>query len=205
MAPQPTTERGGPLRTDGASAPMGEEPAWIREHLGAVLRFAARRLPLADAEDVTSEAAQALLEAERAGRAPEVPGAYLLGVARRRVADRLRRRAKGHVPVALPAGWDRICDAPLPEEALASRELAELVEIALDLLPEQGAALLRARYREGLPVAALAERWASSPKAIEGRLARARSALRVLLLEAGQAWLEPERVAPDADDAEARA
>jgi RNA polymerase sigma-70 factor (ECF subfamily) len=155
-----------------------------------VLRFAARRLPLAEAEDVTAEAALALLEAQRDGRPPLVPGAYLLGVARRRIADRMRRSARGHVPVALPEGWDRVCDRALPDEVVASRELAELVEVALGFLPAASQALVRARYREGVSVAELASRLDCSEKAVEGRLARARGQLKELLLEAGAGWLE---------------
>jgi RNA polymerase sigma-70 factor, ECF subfamily len=172
----------------GAQAPTGEEPAWIREHLPSVLRYAAHFLPLADAEDVAADAALALLQAERAGRAPQVPGAYLLGVARRRIADRRRRQARGLVPGPLPAGWERVCDEPLAPEVLASRELALLVHVALGVLPASETRLLEGRYRAGLSTAALAEREGLTPKAVERRLARARVALREVLAQAAPAW-----------------
>lgn len=174
----------------GQRAPAGEESAWIREHLNAVLRFAARRLPAADAEDVASESFLALLDAQRRGLAIVSRGAYLLGVARRRVAERLRRGARGLEPVALPAGWAGFCDEPLPDDQAASRELAELVHVALGLLDPAEKALLLARHRDAVPVAELALRHASSDKAIESRLYRARAALRDLLREAGAGWLE---------------
>jgi|GEM_PF-6696702 len=191
MSTPTTRDNGESPRASGASAPVGEGPAWIREHLDAVLRFARRRLSSTDAEDVAAESFEALFSAQHEGRAPDAPGAYLLGVARRRIAERLRRRAQGREPVALPAGWQGFCDTPLPEDVLAGRELAELVHVALGLLGGPERALLLARYREGVSVAALALRLAATPKAIELRLYRARAALRDLLRAAGETWEEP--------------
>jgi RNA polymerase sigma-70 factor (ECF subfamily) len=175
----------------GAGAPAGEDSAWIREHLEPVLRFARRRLPPEDAEDVAAEAFEALFAARRRGEDVRVPGAYLLGVARRRVADRLRRSAAGRVPVALPPGWEGFCDEALPDERAADRELAELVHVALGLLDPAERALLLARHRDGVPLALLGERTGLTSKAVELRLYRARAMLRELLLDAGAGWVEP--------------
>ncbi len=188
----PTTRQDGDSpRAPVASAPVGEGPAWIQEHLDAVLRFARRRLHQADAEDVAAESFEALFLAQREGRAPDAPGAYLLGVARRRIAERLRRRAQGREPVTLPAGWQGFCEVPLPEDLLAARELAELVHVALGLLGGPERALVLARYREGVSLAALALRLSTTPKAIELRLYRARAALKGLLRAVGETWEEP--------------
>jgi len=173
--------------TGGGTARL-EERAWIEEHLDALLRFARRRLHPGDAEDVAAEAFAAHFAARREGRAPDAPGAYLLGVARNRIAERFRRRAAGREPASLPEGWQGFCERPLPDELLVSRELAELIHVALGLLSSPQRGLLLARYRDDVSLSELADREGTTPKAIEARLARARAALRELLRAVGEAW-----------------
>jgi RNA polymerase sigma-70 factor (ECF subfamily) len=186
-APPGAALPGGP-----AAAAGPESAAWVREHLDAVYRYARRRLSAADAEDVAQQAFVGLFRAEAAGRPPEDAGAYLLGAARRRVADLFRRRAAQRSPVALPPAWERFADEPLPDEALASRELADLVHVALGLLAPSERSLLLLRYREGLAVAEIAAREAATPKAIEMRLHRARRAFRERFREVGGDWTAEE-------------
>ena len=119
----------------GARASADRAPmAWVHDHLDAVYRYARRRLSAADAEEVAAEAFQALFEARARGTEPDDPAGYLFGVARRRVAERHRRRARGFEPLPLPAGWDAFCDRALPDEVASDRELAELVHVALGLV-----------------------------------------------------------------------
>ena len=176
-------------RADARPPPRGPNE-WVREHLDAVYRFARRRLSAADAEEVAAEAFQALFEARARGTEPADPAGYLFGAARRRVAERHRRRARGHETRALPAGWEGFCDRPLPEEAAADKELAEMVHVALGLLLAADRELLWARYREGASVEALAARGGVTPKAVEMRLYRARAELKERLAEVGKAWGE---------------
>jgi RNA polymerase sigma-70 factor (ECF subfamily) len=179
-----------------AGAPAGAAPGavpersreWIEDHLDAVYRYARRRLPAPDAEDVAQQAFVALFQADVAGRAPEDPGAYLLGTARRRIADLHRRRALRREPVALPHGWDRYADDVLPDEALAIGEMRDLVHVALGFLPGEQRRILLDRAREGTPVAELARREGITEKAVEMRLRRARAAFRERLLEVGGDW-----------------
>lgn len=191
--PQPDPSPARPRRTGTAvEAAQGESADWIRDHLDAVYRYARRRLSAADADDVAAQAFEALFRAEAAGRAPDDAGAYLFGVARRRVADVLRSRVRRPEPVALPEGWAGIADEVLPDEAVESEELRELVHVALGLLPEAERALMQARYRAGTSVAELAERLGVSAKAVEMRLRRARSAFLTHFRRIGRDWLDPE-------------
>lgn len=178
-------------RPAAASSAAPERSAWIEDHLSAVYRYARRWLSDPDAHDAAAEAFAALFEAERRRGPPDDPAAYLFGVARRRVADRMRRRARGHEPAPLPAGWEGFCDAPLPPEAAADRELAEAVHVALGLLTRAERDLLWARHRDGVPLAGLAARLGLTEKAVEGRLHRAREALRRRLGAVGEAWADP--------------
>jgi RNA polymerase sigma-70 factor (ECF subfamily) len=189
MSAQPISPRGGAEPSTAAtSAAEGERSVWIQDHLDAVYRFARRRLPAPDAEDVAAEAFQALFEAAARGVTVGDPASYLFGVARRRTADRLRRHARGHEVAALPEGWEGFCDRPLPPEVAADGELAEAVHVALGLLVRADRDLLLSRYRDGLATSDLAERLGTTPKAVEMRLYRARADLRRRLAEVGSAW-----------------
>ena len=190
MSAQPTSPGGAEPSTAAVPPAEGERSVWIRDHLDAVYRFARRRLSAADAEDVAAEAFQALFEAGARGVRVEDPASYLFGAARRRTADRLRRRARGHETSALPDGWEGFCDRPLPPESAADGELAEAVHVALGLLVRADRDLLLARYRDGVTTADLAERLATTGKAVEMRLYRARGDLRRRLLEVGRAWVD---------------
>lgn len=70
------------------------------------------------------------------------------------------------------------CEAPTPDESLASRERAEAVRQAiLRLPPEQRETLVLSVY-EGLTQAEIAEIMETTPKVVEMRLYRARRELR---------------------------
>lgn len=157
-------------------------------------RYARRRLPTPDAEDVTQTCFEALLRARAAGRAPDDDGAYLLGVARRRVADVFRARHRRPPPVSLPAGWEGYGTRRLPDDVLATAELRDLVQTALGFLPGPDAALLGARYRGGASTAELAQRLGVTTKAVENRLRRARLAFLAHFRVIGRDWLD---VRPD--------
>ena len=172
---------------------------WVEDHLDAVYRYARRRVgPLA--EDVTQQAFEALFRADAAGRTPDDPGAYLLGTVRRRAADVYRRRARRPEPVSLPEGWSGFVDSELPDRALESAELTELVHVALGLLPATQRSLLEARFRAGLSVREIASRLDTTEKGVEMRLRRARRAFEARFRAVGEDWISetaPAVVSPD--------
>jgi RNA polymerase sigma-70 factor (ECF subfamily) len=65
-----------------------------------------------------------------------------------------------------------------PEESLLRAETSELVHVTLDRLPPSYAQAVQWRYLEGLAVPEIARRLASSYKATESLLSRARKAFR---------------------------
>jgi RNA polymerase sigma-70 factor (ECF subfamily) len=70
-------------------------------------------------------------------------------------------------------------DHPVPAgDGAEQREEAEQIARALADLPERCEAVLRAKYLDGLSVAAIAADWVETPKAIESLLTRAREAFR---------------------------
>jgi RNA polymerase sigma-70 factor (ECF subfamily) len=195
---QPSPARSRPTGT-AERAVQDRTALWIRDHLDAVYRYARRRLSADDAEDVAQQAFVALFRADAAGRAPEDAGAYLFGVARRRIADVHRRRARRPEPVSLPEGWEGIATTVLPETALEHEELRSLVQIALGLVPGRDAALLRRRYQGRAGTAELAAELDISVKAVEMRLRRARASFLAHFERVGRDWSAPEDPAGDGE------
>jgi RNA polymerase sigma-70 factor, ECF subfamily len=134
------------------------------------------------AEDLAAETFMAAVAAVRAGRVrePEVTVAWLVGVARHKLADHWRRSAReerGMAAVAVLAEepgdpWDEHLDAQAAHAALA--RLAGPQRAALTL-----------RYLDGLPVAEVAACLGRSVHATETLLVRARNALRRIYREEG--------------------
>ena len=134
------------------------------------------------AEDLTAEtfmAAVAAVNQDRV-RAAEVTVAWLVGVARHKLADHWRRAAReqrGLAEVAVLAAeaddpWDEHLDVQVAHAALAR-------------LPGPQRAALTLRYLDGLPVAEVAGYLGRSVHATETLLVRARSALRRIYREEG--------------------
>jgi len=134
------------------------------------------------AEDLTAEtfmAAVAAVKQDRGGAA-EVTVAWLVGVARHKLADHWRRAAReqrGLAAVAVLADeagdpWDEHLDVQVAHAALAR-------------LPGPQRAALTLRYLDGLPVAEVAGYLGRSVHATETLLVRARSALRRIYREEG--------------------
>jgi RNA polymerase sigma factor (sigma-70 family) len=96
-------------------------------HARSVFRYARSRLPAAEAEDVTAEV---FAIAWRKGELPDNPRAWLLGVARRVMANQVRAQ---HRRTALA---ERVRTHPSPPDQDDVRLVGELDELrrALDLL-----------------------------------------------------------------------
>lgn len=134
------------------------------------------------AEDLTAETFMAAVAAVRQGRIPvsEVTVAWLVGVARHKLADHWRRSAReqrGLVAVAVLA--EEAAD-PWEEHLDVQAALA-----ALARLPGPQRAALMLRYLDGLPVAEVAACLGRSLHATETLLVRARAALRGIYREEG--------------------
>lgn len=133
------------------------------------------------AEDLVSETFEAAVSASRQGTIAELTTAWLVGVARHKLADHWRRteREQRSLAAAEPLTpdvedpWDEWLDADAAYSALAS-------------LPIPQRAALTLRYLDGLPVAAVAEHLGRSVHATETLLVRARAALRRQYAERGR-------------------
>lgn len=130
------------------------------------------------AEDITQETWLRAVQAWRNQGLPERPLAWLRTVARNVLLNRLRQKQ----PVALDAvpQAELLRVGPLSSVTEAP-EVASAVNTALAGLPRSKARLLELFYFDGLSVVEVARRLGISERAVEGRLRRARHALRKAL------------------------
>lgn len=126
------------------------------------------------AEDLTAETFLAAVRAVRSGRRPPTMSvAWLIGVARHKLADHWRHAQREHRRLRIVAAepdredpWDEQLDVMLAREVL------------MGLAPHHRAALTL-RYLDGLPVPEVAELLGRTVHATEALLVRARAAFRL--------------------------
>ena len=144
------------------------------EALPAVYGYFVRRCgDRGTAEDLTSETFLAAMDAARKTAPPPLTVAWLIGVARHKLADHYRRRHdRFTVPVAEPPettdphdGWDGELDRIVAEQVLAR-------------LSEQHRTVLALRYMDDCSVNECAELMGRTVHATEALLVRARRAFR---------------------------
>ncbi len=134
------------------------------------------------AEDLTAETFLAAADALRADTAAPVSAAWLMGVARHKLADHWRRQARAQRVLRAAAGeagrdpqddpWDERLDALRARDVLAG------------LAPHHRAALTL-RYMDDLPVPQVADLIGRTVHATEALLVRARAAFRAAYADRG--------------------
>jgi RNA polymerase sigma-70 factor (ECF subfamily) len=125
------------------------------------------------AEDLTAESFLAAVQAVRKPGAPEPSIAWLIGVARHKLADHWRRVEREQRGLRLLAGEP--ASAEDPWEAVVDRIRAREV---LGRLGAHHRAALTLRYLDGLPVPEVARHLDRTLHATEALLVRARAAFR---------------------------
>lgn len=145
------------------------------DNVVAVYSYARARVGADDAEDVVAEVFHAAALAWRQGRADQISTAWLIGVARNKIIDRWRkaqrRKAKAHL-------LGRPGDQTVFPDDWFDDERREAVLAAMDRLSDRHRSLLILHYLDGMRVREIAEDLASSERAVESALARARRAFR---------------------------
>jgi RNA polymerase sigma factor (sigma-70 family) len=166
------------LATRGAAVPADTRgfADWVRPHLPAMARLAARLAPGEDRDDVVQES---LVRAWRKRRqydpARGSPAAWLLAITADR-ARRARQRAPARLEVLAPAGPDRPEPAPAPPPETGI-DLAR----ALDRLSPRQRLAVDCVYYAGLTVGETAAVMDCSDGTVKSTLADARRRLRDLL------------------------
>ena len=108
---------------------------------------------------------------------------WVLAIARHKMQDRWRRERHRR---AADEDLSRIADLssdPLPQELIDSHEMGSKVQQALGRMPQEYATLLIRRHAERESVKSIAKSTGETPKGVEMKLYRARSAFRRMLEE----------------------
>jgi RNA polymerase sigma-70 factor (ECF subfamily) len=158
------------VREDPGLALLELYDAALPEVYGYLLSRCGQR---AVAEDLTAETFLAAVDACRRLAPPELSVAWLIGVARHKLADHWRSAAREERGLRVLSGervelddpWDLRLDVMLAREVLAE-------------LGPHHRAVLTLRYLDGLPVAEVAEYLDRTVHATEALLVRAKAAFR---------------------------
>jgi RNA polymerase sigma-70 factor, ECF subfamily len=167
----------------GREAAFGE---FFDMYFPRLFRFALRRVSDGDAaEDVVQATLIAAIRGLRTWRGDAALFTWLCALCRREVTAFNRRTGRGPALRAMDdepsvrVQLESLASAlDSPERQLERRDLAALVHLTLDYLPERYGDLLEWKYVDGLTVAEIAARLESTPKSIESMLTRARRAFR---------------------------
>ena len=150
-----------------------------------LFRFAIRRVGEDVAEDVVQATLAKAIRTLGAWRGEAALFTWLCTICRREVSAVARRARRG--PDLHPIDDDPelrahleslAADIESPERSFERDELALLVQVTLDFLPNRYGDLLEWKYVQGMTVAEIAARIESSQKAVESKLTRARQAFR---------------------------
>jgi uncharacterized protein len=153
----------------------------LDRHADRVRNLAARLLPRHDAEDVAQEAVfQAYLGLDRL-RDPSRFGSWLYGITLNLAKMRLRDRSTMTLERIRPDSQG--AKEPSPEQALEARELAQLVQEALEVLPAREREAVLLHYAEGFSSPEVASLLGERPGTVRVRLHRARRRLHERLIE----------------------
>jgi RNA polymerase sigma factor (sigma-70 family) len=157
-------------------------------HLEDVLRYVLRRVPRQEeAQDITAEVFAAAFVGLPRFRGPGSPYLWLLGIARRKIADALRRQqsqretlASELFTAAPPEGGIESASAPDdgPEARVMRAEAARVLrELMAQLSPSQREALLL-QHMEQLTIPEIAVVMGRSQASVKSLLQRGRETLR---------------------------
>jgi RNA polymerase sigma-70 factor (ECF subfamily) len=165
-------------RADFATAAVLHE-----RYLDDVFRYISRRVPRQEeAEDITAEVFAAAFVGLPRFRGQCPPYLWLLGIARRKIVDALRRRSSRPEMLASEMDADPLDTALAavaegPEREFERAETRRVVrELVAQLNEDQREALLL-QYVEQLPIAEIAVVMGRSPAAVNSLLQRARTSL----------------------------
>jgi RNA polymerase sigma factor (sigma-70 family) len=179
------------LRRPPAALDSASFDRFYRRHLGEIYRFVLQDVGnRADAEEVTQNAFLDAFRALSRGHEPEMPRAWMYGIARNATRRRFRTLARRPREVEL---------APSLVEELAENDegaWAEAIRSAFAKLKQSHRDVLFLREVEGLSYAEIADRMRLSQSAVETLLFRARRSLRELFdAEGVRPAVQPSRFA----------
>jgi RNA polymerase sigma-70 factor (ECF subfamily) len=170
----------------------GEEAAFdlfISEYYPRLYRFAHRRLRgnADEALDAVQATFQKVIPRLGSWRGEAPLFSWMCGFCRFEIAAMWKSEGGPQIAEDDPAVRAVLDSLPAlddaPDRAYERKALGRAVRMALDYLPRHYAAVLEWKYVQGLPVQEIAGRLATTPKAAESLLTRARQAFREAFTE----------------------
>jgi RNA polymerase sigma-70 factor (ECF subfamily) len=156
-------------------------------HLDEVFRYVLRRVAsVQEAEDITAEVFAAAAAGLPRFRGADSPYLWLLGVARRKIADLRRRRKSRPESLASELGesggendplWETLVELEGPEAALVRAEARRVVRSLIAHLKGDQREAVLLRYMEQLSVAEIARVMGRTPTSVTGLLQRGRATM----------------------------
>ena len=161
------------LWVKGVSALLSHEDIdrVVTEYSPMLLRLAASRLPVADAEDAVQEAFLRLLTAAPSFRDAGHEKAWLIRTTLQRASDIRRKAEQRNVPL------EDVTEPVAPESP------GEELRSAVRALPEMYGAVIHLHYYEGYSIKEIAKLLGLPAATVGTRLARGRERLRQMLRE----------------------
>ena len=155
---------------------------WVQTLAEPLIRYAySITHSSAAAEDAMEDAFAALLAGKRRFQSPEQLRAWLYKTTHNKSVDYLRRH-KRQVPLE---DVENVLCSPDPASAVALRERNKIVYICMQRLPQQYREVLILTYFDNFSVAEVCAVLRRSKKQVYNLLARAKIALKELLLKEG--------------------
>ena len=152
----------------------------VRRHQPTAWRVAYRFLgDSAEAEDIAQEAFLKILTAAPRYKPTASFSTYLYRVVFRLCVDNTRKKR----PLCIDTLPERVDSSPDPEITLDLKDRDDLIRKALDALPSRQRMAVILKYYEGLSYADIARAMATTVKAVERLLGRARKTLQSSLLQ----------------------
>jgi RNA polymerase sigma-70 factor (ECF subfamily) len=161
--------------------------AFFEDHFPRLYRFALSRTGRpADAEEVVQATMMKAVRKLHTWKGHATLFTWLCTICRNEIADWRARTSRAEVvPLAedTPELRDRLASIASraierPDDQAERRQVARLVQVALDTLPSHYASVLEWKYLHDLGVDEIAARLGTGPKAAESTLTRARRAFR---------------------------
>lgn len=175
------------LREELAAAVTGGREDIMRrfydQHFQTVYRFVSCRVGnYPETEEIVSDIFYQAFRDHKQYNAEHPPEAWLLGIARHRVIDALRKRNSRprilNLDEEFPPEALNLESSEIPDQLLERQELSERIEWVLSSMTPDEEKLLRWHYLDGMPVREIAKLLDINEKAAEARLYRARGAFR---------------------------
>ncbi len=153
-----------------------------RRHLRAFLLTMTRRMDIAD--EILQELSVQILREARRGTVPENPYAWMLGMARHRVADYYRSQARQQhnlqrlLELAETMEAAFIENPPPPSEACEEDDpRLQHLRSCMEQLTEKTRSMLEDRYRQSKPIEAIANKMNWTMGSVKVALSKARKVL----------------------------